>query len=218
MRSISSFRRSSRWSRRLDVDELRHRRGGEVVLVLEARDLLVGRDPAVALAVDADEHVALLEVGAVELAGRMRAGAELEHDRRQAQPLDRGARRAALVGEFAQGRAHEHPDPLVGRADRRALDDPQSCAHHGPPCPARASMSPARNSGRGSARLYRSLATFQEPDWTRRVIRRIVGSCALGFPLPSYGGRLCLRAPASRTRVRSGVWRPGFRGQMSTPP
>ena len=43
--------------------------------------------------------------------------------------------------------------------------------------------------------------TFQEPDWTRRGNRRIVGPCALGFPLPSYGGRLCLRAPASRTHL-----------------
>ena len=91
--------------------------GGEVVLVLEAGDLLVGRDPAVAVAVDADEDVALREVGAVELAGRVRAGAELEHDRREAHALDRGARGASFVGELAQGRADEDPDPLVGRAD-----------------------------------------------------------------------------------------------------
>src|SRR6188474_2088594 len=54
-------------------------------------------------------------------------------------------------------------------------------------------------------------ATFQEPDWTRRVIRRIVGSCALGFPLPSYGGRLCLRAPRfyACVRVECGAWLSG---------
>ena len=75
---------------------------GEAVLVLEARDLLVGRDPAVALAVDADEDVALREVGAVQLARRMRPRAELEHHRREAQPLDRGAHGAALVGSSSR--------------------------------------------------------------------------------------------------------------------
>ena len=110
--------------RRLDVDELRHRRGGEVVLVLESRDRLVGCDPAVALAVDADEDVGLREVGAVQLAGRMRTRAELEHDGGETQALDRRAHRLSLVGEFAQRRAHEHPETLVGRADRvtRSVD------------------------------------------------------------------------------------------------
>src|SRR5690349_22102328 len=49
----------------LEVDELRDV-GGEVPLVLEARHVLAGRDPAVLLAIDADEDVALLEVRAVE--------------------------------------------------------------------------------------------------------------------------------------------------------
>ena len=53
----------------LHVDQLGHVARGEPVLVLEARDLLAGRDPAVLLPVDADEHVALLQVGAVQLRG-----------------------------------------------------------------------------------------------------------------------------------------------------
>ena len=120
----------------LDVDELRHRRGGEVVLVFEAGDLLVGRDPAVAVAVDPDEDVGLGEVGAVQRAGRVGPGAELEHDRREVQAFDRGAGRAALVGELAQGRAHEHPQPLIGRADR----------------PPGSSLMPAVTTGRGMRR------------------------------------------------------------------
>ncbi len=101
----------------LDVDEFRHRGGGEVVFVLEAGDLLVGGDPAVALPVDADEDVALLEVGAVEVAGWVGACAEFEHDGGQAHAFDRGARCASFVGELAQGRADEDPDPLIGRTD-----------------------------------------------------------------------------------------------------
>src|SRR4051794_15888201 len=53
----------------------------------------------------------------------------------------------------------------------------------------------------------------QESRWTWRVERRIVGSCALGFPLPSYGGRLRPRAPASLRCATCGL-----RGRTSTPP
>ena len=102
---------------RLDVDELRHGPRGEVVLVLEARYLLVRRHPAVAVAVDPDEHIALCEIRPVERARRMRSRAELEHHGRELHPLDRGAHGASLVGELAEGRAHEHPEPLVGSAD-----------------------------------------------------------------------------------------------------
>ena len=101
----------------LDVDEPGHLARGEVVLVLEAGDVLAGGDPPVAVGVDPDEHVALREVGAVQLAGRMRAGAELEHDRGQAHAFDGRADGRPFLCEFAQGRTHEHPDPLVGRAD-----------------------------------------------------------------------------------------------------
>ena len=104
----------------LQVDELRHVARGEPVLVLEAGDLVARRDPAVVLPVDADEDVALLQVGAVELLRRMRPSTELEHDRREVQPLDRGARGSALGLELLQGRADEDPEPLVGRADRES--------------------------------------------------------------------------------------------------
>ena len=63
----------------LDVDELRSV-PGEVVLVLEPRDALAGGDPAVVPAVDADEDVALVEIGAIQVAWRMRSGAELEQN------------------------------------------------------------------------------------------------------------------------------------------
>ena len=106
--------------RLLQVDELRHLGGREPVLVLEAGDLLVGRDPAVVLPVDPHEDVALVEVGAVQLLRRMRPGTELEHDRCEAQPFDRGACGTALGLELLQGRAHEDAQPLVGRADARA--------------------------------------------------------------------------------------------------
>ena len=95
---------------------------GEVELVLEAGHLFAWRDPAVALGVDPDEHVALFQVGAIELARRVRACAELEHDGRQTQAFDRGTRGTSLLRELAQGRAHEHPDPLIGRADHRVLN------------------------------------------------------------------------------------------------
>jgi len=62
----------------LEVDQLGHV-AGEEVLVLEAGHLFAGSDPAVAFPVDAEEDVALGEVGAVEVPRRMRAGAELEH-------------------------------------------------------------------------------------------------------------------------------------------
>nr|WP_019181437.1 hypothetical protein [Microbacterium yannicii] len=102
---------------RLDVDELRHRPRREVVLVLEARDRFVGRDPAIARAVDPDEDVALGEIGAVQRAWGMRSRTQFEHHRRQMQTLDRGPHRDALVRELAQRRADEDPQSLIGRPD-----------------------------------------------------------------------------------------------------
>ena len=86
----------------LEVDELGHRARGEVVLVLQPRDLFAGRHPPVAVGVDADEHVALREIGAVQLAGRVRPRAELEHDGREVHALD--------------GSAHRRPSRLRVRA------------------------------------------------------------------------------------------------------
>ncbi len=110
---------------RLDVYELRHGWRGEVVLVFQTADLLVGRDPSVAVAVDPDEDVALREVRPVELTWRVGARAQLEHHRGESHPLDRRPHRTSFVRELAQGRADEHPDPLVRRADR----GPQAPSH-----------------------------------------------------------------------------------------
>src|SRR5688572_29698964 len=63
-------------------------------------------DPAVALPVDADEAVALGEVCAVEIAGRMRARACLEHDGREPHVLNRAPRGAALGGQLLKRGAH----------------------------------------------------------------------------------------------------------------
>ena len=86
----------------LHVDELRHLARREPVLVLEPRDLLTGADPAVLLPVDAHEHVALREVGAVQLPRRVRPRPELEHHRREVQPFDRPARGGAFRLQFAE--------------------------------------------------------------------------------------------------------------------
>ena len=121
----------------LQVDELRDL-GREVPLVLETRHLLARRDPAVLLPVDADEDVALLEVGAVQLARRMRPRAELEHHRRHRQPLDRRPRRSPLRRQLLQRRADEDPQALVGRPDDTG--DPVHAASLRPrvgDCPAR---------------------------------------------------------------------------------
>ena len=57
----------------------------ELVLVLQARDLLSRSDPAVALPVDAHKDFALADVGRVKISRRMRARALLEQDRREMQ-------------------------------------------------------------------------------------------------------------------------------------
>src|SRR5262249_54981330 len=100
----------------LDVDELRHV-PGKRVLVLEARDGLTWRDPTVALPVDAEEHVALGEVRAIEIARRMRARAHLEHDRGEAHALDRVFRRGALLGKLLERGTYEDAHTLIRRTD-----------------------------------------------------------------------------------------------------
>src|SRR3954451_23846780 len=69
----------------LEVEE--HRlatRKRELELVLDARDGSPRGDPAVALPVDADEDITLVEIRRVEVARRVRASSLLEEDRRQA--------------------------------------------------------------------------------------------------------------------------------------
>ena len=126
----------------LEVDELRDV-GREVPLVLEARHLLARGDPAVLLPVDADEDVALLEVGAVQLARRMRPRAELEHHRREGEPLDRGPRGAPLGRQLLQRRADEHAQALVGRPDATG-DRVHASQSHGSRA-SRVQMQPAAN-------------------------------------------------------------------------
>ena len=85
-------------------------------LVLQPRDVHVGRDPAVALPVDPNEHVALVEVGPVEVPRGVWTRAELEHHRCQTQLRDCLLRRNPLGRELLQRRAHEHAQPLIWRA------------------------------------------------------------------------------------------------------
>ena len=101
----------------LHVDELRLR-PGEEVLVLEAGDLHSRSDPAVLLPVDADEDVALLEVGAVERPGWMRPGAEIEEHRSEAEPFDGRTRGSPLRRELPERRGDEDPDPPIRGQDR----------------------------------------------------------------------------------------------------
>ncbi len=108
--------RLGRLRRALQVEQPGHALA-EPELVLQAGDGLPGRDPAVALVVDADEHVGLPQIGPVQLARRVRAGAELEHHRGQVQPLDGGPDGAALAGQLTQRGADEDPHPLIRRPD-----------------------------------------------------------------------------------------------------
>ena len=112
-------------SRLLDVDQL----GTPLTpleLVLDPGDRRTRCDPAVALPVDADEDVALLEVRAVHLVRPMSASTELEPHRRQAQGPNRGLDRISLGRELAQSGRDEHPQPLIRRQDRSALGHVQS--------------------------------------------------------------------------------------------
>ena len=77
----------------------------------------VGRDPPVALPVDADEHVGLGQVRAVERPRRVGSRAELEHHRREPELLHRRTRPPAFVGELAERRRDEDAQPLIGSPD-----------------------------------------------------------------------------------------------------
>ena len=109
--SLLAFRRL------FHVDELRHLVRRESVLVVETRDVLVWGDPAVLLPVDPEEHVALLEVGPVQLPRGVGSGTELEHDGCEMKTLDGGARGHTFGFEFLEGGADEDPKALVGGAD-----------------------------------------------------------------------------------------------------
>jgi hypothetical protein len=78
-------------------------------LVLQTREGHARPDPAVALPVDADEDLRLLEVGPVHRLSRMWTRARLEHDRDEPQLLDGRARRHPLVIQLAHGSTTRTP-------------------------------------------------------------------------------------------------------------
>jgi hypothetical protein len=82
--------------RSLDVQQLQHA-ARQVELLLEAGDLHAGTDPAVALPVQPDKYIALLQVCPVQLLRRVRPGAQLEHHRSETQRCD-GARDGVPLG------------------------------------------------------------------------------------------------------------------------
>lgn len=120
------------WCRLLDVDELRVS-GGQQRLVLQAGDVHVRSDPAVALPVQPDEDVALLQVGAVQLPGGMRPRPQLEEHRNEAELLDRFLCGRSFRSHLLQRAAHEDPQALVrcsdhGRQLSHCVDDISSVA------------------------------------------------------------------------------------------
>ena len=158
----------------LDVDQPRHA-PGEQQLVLQAGDLHVGGDPPVALPVDAEEDVRLLEVGLVEGARRVGAGAELEHHRGETQLLDRVPHGAALVGELAQRRGDEDAQALVGRADPAVAGaGPHAVEYVSEPA-SRASSGAGRDGGGTGVPLVRCPRTTPGRPWFGRCGRLVSG-------------------------------------------
>jgi hypothetical protein len=102
----------------LHIDQLGHPRR-EQVLVLEAGNLLPRRHPPVLPAIDPDEHLALRQVGAIQVTRRVMTRAQLEHRGSQVQPTDRALSRSPLSLELPQGRGDEDAHPLIGRTDVR---------------------------------------------------------------------------------------------------
>ena len=74
--------------------------GRTQVLVLDPEDLGLRRNPSIALPVDPDEDMALLEVRAVEVLRRVRTSAELEQNGYQVERLDGGACRRPLGSQL----------------------------------------------------------------------------------------------------------------------
>ena len=113
--------------RHLQIDQAGHPRGMPQ-LVLEPRDVHPGSDPTVSLPVHPHEHVALPQISQIQTARRMRPRAQLEHHRRQLQPLHGTPGRPPLLGQLLHRRGHEHPQPLVWSEDHGAHRNPQSPA------------------------------------------------------------------------------------------
>ena len=105
---------------------------GQTVLVFQARDVHPRADPAVPLPVDTHKHLALLQVGPVHTARRVRAGTRLIPHRHQAQPLDGPPGGHPLTGQLFQGRGDKDPDPLVRREDNTRPGRQRRVVHRGP--------------------------------------------------------------------------------------
>src|SRR5262249_29953122 len=99
------------------------------VFVLQAGDHLARRDPPVALPVDADEDVTLIEIRPIEVARRMRPGTELEQDGRQVQMPDGILRGGAFLSELSERGADEDAHALIGCANDTG-GPPISHSHH----------------------------------------------------------------------------------------
>src|SRR5207248_6068827 len=104
--------------RPFDVDQLRLI-ARELVFIGQPRDRFAGRDPPVALPVDPNEDVTLIEVSPIEVAWRMRPCTELEQDRREMQLPDRVTGGRTLVSELPKRRTDEDAQALIGRANDR---------------------------------------------------------------------------------------------------
>ncbi len=89
----------------------------QVVLVFESGDLLIGSHPSVALPVQADEDIALIQIGAIELARGVGSGPQLEHHRRKVQAFYGSASRPSFGCEFLKCGTDEDPQPLIRRAN-----------------------------------------------------------------------------------------------------
>ena len=106
------------WSGCLDIDQLGFVTS-ELVLILQAGHLHRGGDPAIALPVEANEDIALRQVGPVQFTRWVGACAQLEKHGRQAQLRDGLSCRYSLGGQLVERRADKHPHALVRRADHR---------------------------------------------------------------------------------------------------
>jgi hypothetical protein len=106
------------WCRGLDVDELRFG-PRQLVFVFQPRHLHRGGDPAITLPVEANEDIALAQIGPVQLARWVGTCARLEEHRRQAQLRDSLSCCSPLGSQLIECRADKHPYPLIRCADHR---------------------------------------------------------------------------------------------------
>src|SRR6476620_10519215 len=98
--------------RLLDVEE--HRLAlTEVELILEARNRAPLGNPAVALPVDADKNIALIDVCRVQVTRCVRTRTLLEQHRSEVQRRDRLACGDTLLCELAQWRGNEDPQTAI---------------------------------------------------------------------------------------------------------